>query len=333
MRAGHIFAVLTARNREFFRDRGSLSWNILFPVLMVVGFALLFADERPELYKVGVYGDGRPAALAGLDYVDAVPVAADGLDDAVSKVRRHRLDLLFDTVQDRYWVNLSSPRGYLLEKVLAGTDPGRFEQQPVDGTQIRYVDWVVPGVLATNMMFSALFGVGYVIVRYRHSGVLRRLKATPLKPAEFLAAQVLSRLWLIVVIGVLVYAGTDYVVNFSMSGSYWTLLLVFVLGAASLISLGLLMAARTANQELAGGLLNLISWPMMLLSGAWFSLEGSPEWVRRVSEVFPLTHLIEAARAVMLDGVGLAEIGWRLVVLAVMTAVFLWLGARLFRWE
>ena len=67
-------------------------------------------------------------------------------------------------------------------------------REAVEGRQIRYVDWVLPGVIATNMMFSCLWGVGYVIVRYRKNGVLRRLQATPLTPFEFLSAQVVSRL-------------------------------------------------------------------------------------------------------------------------------------------
>jgi ABC-type multidrug transport system permease subunit len=81
------------------------------------------------------------------------------------------------------------------------------------------VDWVVPGILAMNMMFSCLFGVGYVIVRYRKNGFLKRLKATPLTPFEFLSAQMVSRLILIQTITVAVYAGCDYFIHFQMRGS------------------------------------------------------------------------------------------------------------------
>jgi ABC-2 type transport system permease protein len=76
-----------------------------------------------------------------------------------------------------------------------------------------------------NMMFSSLFGVGYIIVRYRKNGALKRLKATPLTAFEFLAAQVISRLWLIMVITVLVFIGTELVVGFTMYGSYLNLAL------------------------------------------------------------------------------------------------------------
>jgi ABC-type multidrug transport system permease subunit len=157
----------------------------------------------------------------------------------------------------------------------------------VEGRALRYVDWLLPGLLAVNMMFSCLFGVGYVIVRYHKIGVLRRFKATPLSAFEFLAAQVGSRFLLVMAVTIIIYIGTDVFLDFLMLGSYALLFLVFTAGALCLIALGLLFAARTASEELAGGLLNLVSWPMMLLSGAWFSLEGTPGWIQMLFPGLP----------------------------------------------
>lgn len=327
-------AVLAARNREFLRDRSALIWNILLPALIVFGFAFAFSGEAPSLYKVGVYGqtqDRAATAFARTEYIDFIPVASRNV--AITKVRRHQLDMLIDLSAGRYWVNDKSPRGYILERVLAGTQSASLERQQVSGRAVRYVDWLIPGVLGMNMMFSSLFGVGYVIVRYRKNGVLKRLKATPLSALEFLAAQVVSRLWLIIVITVLVFIGTHLVVGFTMYGSYLSLLLVFVLGAVCMISLGLLVAARTASEELAGGLLNIVSWPMMGLSGVWFSLEGMHPLLQQLALIFPLTHVTSAARAIMLDGVGLAAITPQLFTLALMSVAFLSVGSYWFRWE
>jgi len=79
--------------------------------------------------------------------------------------------------------------------------------------------------------------------------------------------------------------------------------------------------------------LNLLTWPMMLLSGIWFSLEGAPKWVQWVADVFPLTHLLDAARAIMLDGAGLSQIAPHLIYLAVTAVGFLVFGAWSFRWR
>jgi ABC-type multidrug transport system permease subunit len=100
----------------------------------------------------------------------------------------------------------------------------------------------------------------------------------------------------------------------------------------SMISMGLLVSARLASEEISGGIMTLMSWPMVLLSGVFFSLDGAPAWVRSASELLPLTHLLGAARAIMIDGAGLADVSGSLVAMAGMTALFVLIGAAGFRW-
>ena len=144
------------------------------------------------------------------------------------------------------------------------------------------MDWLIPGILAMNMMFNALFGVGYTIVRYRKSGVLKRLKATPVKAFEFLAARIASRVLLIQVTSLGVYIGCNALVHFQMRGSYLLLFLYLSLGGLSMISLSTVVAARIRSEELAEGILNLLTWPMMLFSGVWFSLEGTNPTLQKI---------------------------------------------------
>jgi len=332
-----FFAILHARNMEFIRDKSSLGWNILFPLLLVAGFAFVFSGEPKDLYKVGVLGDTSQLAGAEADffktkYIQFIPV--DDLAKGIDKVDHFQLDLLVNLSAGRqYWVNANSPNGYILERLLKAEGRTAYRKEVVTGKEIRYVDWVVPGILAMNMMFSCLFGVGYVIVRYRKNGFLKRLKATPLRPFEFLLAQMASRLLLIQTITVLVYAGCNYFLHFQMRGSYANLFLISLLGSVCLISLGLLVAARLSSEELAGGLLNLLTWPMMLLSGVWFSLEGANPVVRKIAQFLPLTHVVNGARAIMTEGAGFTQVLPELSVLLVMSAVFLLIGSVIFRWE
>lgn len=330
-----FFAVLGARNKEFLRDTSALGWNILFPVLIVAGFAFAFSGEGRDLFKVAVYQDAGVAppesAFLATKFIQFIPVT--NLERAKQKLEHHQFDMLLDRVGRAYWVNVSSPNGYVLERILQGTSPGEFSKQKVETRPIRYVDWLLPGVLAMNMMFSALFGVGYVIVRYRKNGVLKRFRATPLSAFEFLAAQVISRLWIIMAITVVVYIGTDMFIDFTMNGSYLNLLLVFTLGAICLISLALLVASRIASEEFAGGVLNMLSWPMMFLSGVWFSMEGLHPLLQKFALLLPLTHVIDASRAIMIDGAGLADVSGNIITLVGMTVLFLGIGARFFRWE
>ncbi|HEX6929212.1 MAG TPA: ABC transporter permease, partial [Gammaproteobacteria bacterium] len=305
------------------------------PVVLVIGLGFIFSDTDKAMFKVAVLRDAATLAQESDPFLDTRYVqffeVADR-DEYFERVSRHQVDMLLDlTVEPaRYWINPTSPKGYVLEHMLP--DAG-YERGIIEGRQVRYVDWLVPGILGMNLMFSCLFGVGYVIVRYRKSGFLKRLNATPLGAFEFLAAQVASRLWLIMAITVAVYAGTDLFLDYMMNGSYLLLLLVTALGAVSMIALGLLIAARVSSEELAGGLLNLASWPMMILSGVWFSLEGTPAIVQWLSKLFPLTYMLDGARRIMIDGAGIGGIWIDLVVLAAMSAAFLAAGSMMFRWK
>lgn len=375
-----IFAILVARNREFYRDRAGLLWNILMPVMMILAFAFIFGAGSQDQFKVGVIAgaqaQGDTAAFLDTRHIQFIPVVAADRAAAVAKVGHHQLDLLLDlSDRPRYWVNPESARGYLVERLLHGvaatprqealpdaeprpipneaqngtrngepsseslqSDPNdsataRPERETAAGLALSYADWAVPGILAMNLMFSSLWGVGWVVVRYRKNGVLRRLKATPLSALEFLVAQVGSRLLVVLFSSLVVYLGALLILDMPMRGSYLALVLIYTAGALCMISIGLTIASRLRTEELADGLLNLISWPMLLLSGVWFSMEGTSAAAQTVSRFMPLTYLVEAARAIMLDGAGVIDSLPQIGLLLGIAAVLLLLAAALFRWD
>ena len=334
------FAIFRARNLEFVRDRSSLSWNIMLPVVLMFGLSFIFGGaDRPE-YTVGVLQAGEQLdknqhPFLATRYIRFVVINDE--EAGFRRIERHQLDLLVQFDEPRsYWVNPDSAKGYFAELALLQSENAAthgIRKAQIAGDPVRYVDWVLPGILGMNMMFSCLFGVGYVVVRYRKNGFLKRLRATPLRAIEFVIAQVASRLLLIMLITVFVYAGTKYFLDTRMDGSYVTLFLVALVGAIALLSMGLLVAARATSEELAGGLLNLLTWPMMLLSGVWFPLDDADAWVRRVADIFPLTHVLDSARAVMLDGARLIDVAPALVSLLLLSVIFLSMGAAIFRWR
>jgi ABC-2 type transport system permease protein len=335
-----FFAVFKARNIEFFRDRSALGWNLIFPVLLLVGFSFIFSGDGRPAYKIGLLiepGQNESAAqitLRQLRFINFIEYS--DLNTAKEKISRHSLDLLVDYNTQHYWVNEESPKSYLVEKIFLGQSleaKSGFTRLQSSGKSIRYVDWVLPGILGMNMMFSCLFGVGYVIVRYRKNSVLKRLKATPLSSFEFISAQLFSRLFIVMFMSTVVYCGCNIFFDFFMLGSYLDLFIIGVLGAFCLISLGLLVASRSKSEELIGGLLNLTSWPMMMLSSVWFSLEGAPNGLKVLANFMPLTHLVAGARAVITEGATLSDISFHVNVLLLMSCIFLVLGASFFSWN
>ena len=329
-----LLAVWHARNLEFIRDRATLIFTLLLPIMLVVGMGFVFGGPARPLFKVGVVAtriDKQAHPFLQERYVDFVPIANEL--DGLHKITHQQIDLLVDLKGVvRYWVNTDSPKGYIVEKLLLAAAPGA-QRQPVTGAAVRYVDWLFPGILGMNMMFSCLFGVGYVVLRYRKSGFLKRLHATPLTAFEFLTAQVLSRLCLTLFVSTILYVGVGTIIHFHSVGNVALLLLLAILGALSMIALGLTIAAGVSSEELVGGMLNLLTWPMMLVSGIWFSLEGSPRWVQWAAHIFPLTHVLEGGRAVMLEGAGIAQITPNLLYLGVTALIFLTFGAWSFRWR
>ena len=326
-------ALVHTRTMEFIRDKGTFFWNLLFPIVLVAGFALAFNGNNDTLFKIGILGTApegdRP--FLSLSSMEIIPYTEDR-EAVIQKIRRHQLDMFIDYEDKAYYLNNQSSSAELL-RIVGQNDLTDLEEREVEGAPVRYVDWLVPGVIGMNMLFSCMFGVGFVIVRYRKNGVLKRMKATPVSPFVFISAQMVSRFLIVLATSIVVFAGTNIFLKFVVNGSYLLLILITMLAILCMISFGLIFAARLKSEELASGLMNLLTFPMIIFSGVFFSLEETPKLMQDASLFFPLTHFITAARAVMIDGAGIAGILPNILVLGGMTAVFLLIASLLFRWE
>ncbi|MBB6480014.1 ABC transporter permease [Spirochaeta isovalerica] len=325
-------AIVYARTMEFVRDRGTLFWNLLFPVVLVVGFSFAFSSNGESQFKAGVLENytAPSGSFLTLPAVDTIEYADSG--QALEKLRRHQIDIFVDGEAGTYYLNEESPSAGILRR-LSRADLANYAEEQVSGEAVRYVDWLVPGVIGMNMLFSCMFGVGFVIVRYRKNGVLKRMKATPVTPFTFITAQMASRFLIVLITSITVFAGTNLFLHFVVNGSYLLLILLTMLAILCMLSFGLIFAARIKSEELANGLMNLITFPMIIFSGVFFSLEGTPEAVQKISLFFPLTHFIDGARSIMIDGAGLVQILPNLGILTAMTVLFLVIASLLFRWE
>ncbi|WP_028975199.1 ABC transporter permease [Spirochaeta cellobiosiphila] len=332
-----FYAIFKARTMEYVRDRGSLMWNLAFPFLLVIGFAIAFGRGDDALFKVGVMHGVYSTSSYELDTILDNPAMEvidyhEPVDVVLRKLQQHQIDLIIDFDNQMYYLNNEANSSFILEPLLEKAYPS-FHREQVAGKAVRYVDWLVPGIIAMSMLFSCLYGVGFVIVRYRKNGVLKRLKASPINPFTFVSAQMASRFIIVFLTSVFVFAGTNLFLHFSVVGSYLWLVVVLSLGILCMISMGLIFAARIKNEELAGGLINLVTFPMMIFSGVFFSLEGTPVFIQKAAQFFPLTHFLTATRAVMIDGAGFYQIWPQLLILSIMTLVFLGISSLFFRWE
>jgi ABC-type multidrug transport system permease subunit len=197
----------------------------------------------------------------------------------------------------------------------------------------RYIDFLVPGLIGMNLMSAGMWGIGYALVDMRIKKLLRRLLATPMRAADFLAAQMATRLVFTVVEVGFLLGFASLALGVPVRGSSVSVVAVALLGAASFAGMGLAVASRPRKIETVSGLMNLIMMPMFVGSGVFFSVDRFPQTVQPFLRALPLTALNEALRAVTLEGASLASQAPHLLLVAAWGGISFAIGLRLFRWS
>jgi ABC-type multidrug transport system permease subunit len=184
-----------------------------------------------------------------------------------------------------------------------------------------------------NLMGSAIWGIGFSIVDARRKKLVKRLIATPMPRHYYLMSFLLSRLILLVIeVGVVVGFGL-LVFGVPVRGSVWTLAALCVLGSLCFCAIGLLLASRVQTIEAASGLMNLIMMPMWIVSGVFFSSQRFPEFLQPIIKALPLTAIIDALRANMLQGASFAQVAPQIAILSAWLIVSFTVALKVFRWR
>ncbi len=215
------------------------------------------------------------------------------------------------------------------------TDTARttLEARSVRGRKLTYMDFLVPGVLAMSIMQTGVFSVAFVFVDLKKRGILRRLRVTPINPNDFIAAHVVTRLIvlmmqivLMVVIGMLFF-------KLQFSGNLLNLFAVGTLGAVVFLALGFAVAGVSKSEDQVAPLANMLVFPMMVLSGIFFSRSNLPGFVYSITNYFPLTYLADAMRSIAIDGANLISVGPQIIGLTVWAIISCIIAVKMFRWE
>jgi len=348
----HPLAALTvSRLREFFREPEAIFWVYGFPVLLAIGLGIAFRDKPPDQLRVDVQveggagggtsaaGDATVRALAATKGIRATPCRGQECSD---RLRLGRTDIVVvPGAQVEYVFDPTRPESVLartrvddaLQRASGRADPVPTRDQPVTQPGSRYIDFLIPGLLGMNLMGGGLWGIGFVIVDMRVRKLLKRLVATPMRRGDFLISMMTSRIvFMLPEVALLLLAGA-LLFNVSVRGSLVAVVAVCLLGAVSFAGLGLLVASRAQKIETVSGLMNVVMLPMWLLSGIFFSSDRFPDMLQPVIRALPLTMLIDALRAVILEGATLGSQGMRLAGLFLWGGVSFVLALRWFRWS
>lgn len=348
-----LLSLSRAMFKGFVRDRMTLFWAVLFPLMFLVLFGGILTDQgapRLEVVQVGTVAalDDMPAdARKALDESVEITKSSDEAK-ALQEVRDGDIAAVVTEEGDRMVVHFSQADQVAAARVRGtfqgvvdsaniaasgGTPAFTLEPRQVEDESLETIQYVTPGLLGWAIAMSATFGAAVNLVAWRQSGLLRRLRLAPIPTSSV----VLARVGVSVAVALgqtAIFLGLAVgAFGLVLTGS-WPLVIPLVLaGTLAFLSIGMLAGSISKTEEGAVGLANFIVLPMAFLSGSFFSLEGAPDWLQAISRLLPLRHLNDAMLDVMVRGQGVEAIIAPMAILLGFTAVCALVSARLFRWD
>lgn len=339
----------------FFRDRMTLFWAVVFPLMFLVLFGAIFTDQSASKVDVTQVGDvaildqlpadAREGVNESLN-ITKVPASAEAAQ--IEKVRKGDIGAVVTQTGDTMTLHFSradqvtAARVYATfqgivdaSNVAASGQPPKygFKAQQVEDDSLKTIQYVTPGLLGWAVAMSATFGAAVNLVAWRRSGLLRRLRLAPIPTSSVVLARV--GVSLMVALGQMaIFVGLGVVAFGLKLTGWWPLAVPLVLaGTLAFLSIGMLAGSISKTEEGAVGLANAVVLPMAFLAGSFFPLDGAPGWLQFISRLLPLRHLNDAMLDVMVRGEGPAAILWPLVILLGFAAVCAAISAKLFRWD
>jgi ABC-type multidrug transport system permease subunit len=340
----HPLVELTlARLREFVREPEALFWSFLFPIVMSVAMAIAFPSSGSRPIRVGVAPGAAAEALRRAVGPDAAVVVREvAPDEELRRLREGDVHVIVRPGEPptyRFDPNREESRlarlvlDDVLKRAAGRAEPWHAREDAIAIAGSRYVDWLIPGIVALGIMNNSMWSIGFMTVQARLRKLLKRLVASPMKRSDYLLAPMLARLMFLgpevavpVAFGALAF-------GMPVRGSLLGIAIVSLVGAFAFGAIGLLLGSRVRTLEAISGLMNLASVPMWVLSGVFFSASNFPEAMQPVIRTLPLTALVDALRGVILEGATLVAIRAELLTLTAWAAGSFVIALRIFKWR
>ena len=365
-----LLLLVISQFKLFFREPGVVSWSFGFPVLMAWILGIAFASKGEILRNVALVSNNQasastlpewllqktgmaPAEFSG-DYEIVWEVGENHGEQARFRFRvmpEKSAMLALKRGQISLWIegnpktglryrfdpnNAESRLTYLLlERALRKQ---RFVRQkaevhPLTMIGSRYVDFLIPGLMAISIMNACLWGIGWNLIELRIKKLLRRMVATPMRKSVFLLSHGLNRMILSATELLLLYGSVHFYFDINIQGSLLALALVFLSGCSAFAGIAILISSRVQNTQSDKGLINSVTLPMFILSGIFFSYHNFPDWVIHYVEILPLTLLTDSFRGIIPEGIGLAQVIQPALGLLAIGGICFALALKLFRWH
>lgn len=349
--------MIMANFKMTLRNRTALFWNLAFPAIFIVLFGFLLTLDTTS-FSVGVVGE-ETTPIAGqvaneLATSEAFDVTSGTRDDELGKLEDGdrsvvvifsesattglaEAEIFYDqTDPQQAQIALSAVQQFLNQvnvDALGEERPITVHVEGVDATSLRYIDYLVPGILAMSLMNSGMIGLATTFVNYREKGILRRIKATPFPLSSFIIARIISQVVVAVAQALVLILLGMLLFDLRIDGNMINVIVMITVGAVAFLSLGFAISSFARNSEAAASLSNAFTFPMLFLSGVFFPVDDAPSWLQPITKIIPLTYLADGLRALMVRGSSLPAEWLNIGVLLLTCVVGLFLSMRFFRWE
>lgn len=358
-----FFAMVGANLKMQVRNRSALFWLLAFPAIFIILFGFMIGGSGSFNASVQVVNStSTPIAkqmTKAIKKSSFFTVKTGSKKAGLNKLRNGDVDavLVFpkeikpgETLQLRSYVDKSKLSTSQAVSAAVGQIADKFNQAPAGGKKLikvktqgiqsrhlRFIDYLVPGLVGMSIMQNGLLGLSSAFVALRERGVLRRMRVTPFPLASFLGARIVSNLIVVLCQVAILLGMSKLVFDLKVTGSPAEVALnvaVFaVLGALAFLSIGFFVAGVSRKVESANTLGNLISFPMLFLAGIFYPLDQSPLWLQNIARVLPLSYLADGLRQSMVYGASLAHLWTDVLALLITAIVGLFLAVRFFQWD
>ena len=331
--------------KTHWREPEAIFWTYGFPLLLVVGLGIAFqtSEQRPVTFDA-VEGPAAERVFAALQDHPGFEVNARTASAAFRRLRRNQTPVVVSLTESgayEYHYDPSNPDAQgarvaiddALQRAAGRKDPVETHDMTVTAPGSRYVDFLVPGLIGMTLMGAGMWGIGFVLVDMRLKKLLKRLVGAPMRKTHFLLSLVGTRALFFIPESLFLLLAAHLIFKISIQGSLLAVFLVAFTGAMTFSGLGLLVACRAQRIETISGLMNLVMLPMWLCSGIFFSSERFPELMQPFVQALPLTQLINALRAIILEGQALFSQTLSLGILALWACGSFVLALRWLRWK
>jgi ABC-2 type transport system permease protein len=349
-RLNAIVELALMRFRLFYREPGTMFWTFGFPLVISVVLGIAFRNREPEPVVVAVESIVGVGTTERAEHARAVLAKAKDVkvellspEDANAALRTGKVSLVVVPSTEGYGYRFdpTRPESRLARAVADDAlqrGEGRGDAftpalQIVTEPGSRYIDFLVPGLIGLGLMSTGLWGIGFSLAEMRTKKLLKRFIATPMRRSDFLFSFLLVRAALLPIELVPLIAFSRLVFDVGVRGSFVALGATALVGGLTFAVMGLFLACRAESPQTVSGLINIVSFPMYLCSGVFFSSARFPDSVQPILRLLPLTALNDALRAVMIDGASLAAISGKLAICGAWGLVSFVLAVRLFRWR